>query len=312
MTSEGGTWRVGMIGVTPTGLYLLEQLVLSEQVSLVGVFDRDASRLRLAAASDRRSWDSAESMIASKEIDDLFLMDVPSADFVSAALHSGKNIVLDRPWQFSSDVLQELDKQAATAERIATAVSLRRWSADLLNAGGAIQSGRIGTLQRVRMSSCVQTLTTDATNFRELCFHWVDQLLVLVDSTPRHVFSRGFGASESSNEDGFLAVIEFANGCTTQIEVQTQSRLSHRTGWMLEGSKGSFWNNRLFTTMSDGEIVDEPLEQASQTASPFLAQLISAWRGEPTTLPTLGDAARTVQLIELIVQSSNTGNVVRR
>ena len=80
---------------------------------------------------------------------------------------------------------------------------------------------------------------------------------------------------------------------------------------MLEGATGSFRGDRLFTETADGEIVDEPIEKPPFPAESLIGQLVTAWRGEPTTLPTLADAAEVVQLIEALEQSLVSGEVVR-
>ena len=107
------------------------------------------------------------------------------------------------------------------------------------------------------MSSCEQYLPIDKRSIglmHEIGFHWFDQMLVLIESTPRLVFARRLHDADSANESGFLAVVEFTDDCTAQIEIRTQTRLSHRTGWMLEGLTGSYRGERLFTTTPDGEI----------------------------------------------------------
>jgi hypothetical protein len=100
------------------------------------------------------------------------------------------------------------------------------------------------------------------------------------------------------------------NGCTAQIEIRTRTRLSHRTGWMLEGVAGSYRGERLFTTTPDGEIVDEPLLRPEVSGNVFVDELVSAWQGKRSTLPTLADAARVVDLLEAVELSAASGQTV--
>ena len=80
---------------------------------------------------------------------------------------------------------------------------------------------------------------------------------------------------------------------------------------MLEGTTGSYRNHRIYTTMADGEIVDEPFSGPSLPNEQFVDQLVSDRDLEISKLPSLTDAARIVQLIERIEESASTGEVVR-
>ena len=129
-------------------------------------------------------------------------------------------------------------------------------------------------------------------------------MLVLIDSTAKNVKCENGADASALIEGGFLARFDFSNDCIAQIEVNTKSRLGFRTGWMLEGESGSYRSDRLYTETDDGEIIDEPLVRQAAPADPFLNELVAAWQRQPATLPSLGDAARVMQLIEAIERPS--------
>ena len=161
--------------------------------------------------------------------------------------------------------------------------------------------------------SCEQRLPgeEDFTDvLREFGYHWLDQLLLLTESAPQRVFAQRFYDETRKIEFGFLAIIDFANGCTARMEVDTRSRLGYRTGWMLEGSSGSYRHDKIYTVTLDGEIVDEFVQRSTIPKDPFVTELVLLWRGETTMLPTLNDVARVVRLIEAIEESDQNGKVV--
>ena len=315
MTDEARTWRVGIIGVNPAGLFLLERMNLASDIRLVGeVFERDPARRGLAAESGCELWDEPVSAFVDDRVEVVFLMEDISGDMISNALLRGKHVVLDRPWSVSSDKLRGLAEQAAAAGCTATISCFRRRSVDFTAALLAKESGRLGVLDSAKFSSCEQSLPAGASSagvLREFGFHWLDQLLVLTKSTPMRVFAKRFCDAGHVNDHGFLATIEFTNGCTAHVDVQTKSRLAHRTGWMLEGSTGSYRNDRLYTTTTDGEIIDEPLPRPAVPSGSFLNELVSTCRGSQSNLPTLAEAADVVQLIEALERSDRSGEAIQ-
>lgn len=314
MTAEPRNWRVGIIGMSPAGLYLFERLSLRPDISLVGIFEQDRRRREFAGNFGGQYWDQPLTVLTSADVDVVFLVDRVSAELISAGISHGKQIVISRPWLLSSDDLHRLALEAGAASGLTTVACPRRWSADFLGAVAAKNTDRLGTLQSLRMTCCEMSLPPDDSSIgvlREFGFHWLDQLLLLAESTPVQVFAKRLTATGQAHEHGVCAMIEFASGCVAQIDLQSQSRLAHRTGWMLEGSTGSYRNNRLYTVSSDGEIIDEPLAVVAVPVEPFIDELVSAWRGESSNLAKLIDAARVVELIELIERSATSGEVIR-
>jgi hypothetical protein len=84
--------------------------------------------------------------------------------------------------------------------------------------------------------------------------HGFDQLLQLVPADPTSVWARRL-----PEEDGFLAVIDFADGSFGQIDFRRRSRTGQSSGWVLEGATGSYRGGRLITLSPDGELIDEPV-----------------------------------------------------
>ncbi|MEI8019754.1 MAG: Gfo/Idh/MocA family oxidoreductase [Schlesneria sp.] len=307
-------WRVGVLGLGHAGLFYLERLSLSADIRLVGAFDSDSKRRGLATGSGCPLFDRWDSMLSPNVADALFLVDDFSEEVAKAVLHGGQHLVIDRPWSVSSKVLRSLGELAVNSNRTSTVASPGRWSANFVSATAARRTGRLGNLRSVRLSSCEKRVPGEMSEdgvLREFGYRWLDQLFVLVESNPERVYAKLLSDGEPKQEYGFLAVIDFANGCTAQIEIDTRSRLGFRTGWMIEGSSGSYRNDRLYTEIDDGEIVDEPLIHSNDSNETFISELTKKWSGASTTLPTLADAANVVQVIEALERSAISGEVVQ-
>ena len=290
-------WRVGVLGLGQAGLFYVECLSLSADIRLVGAFDSDPLRRALATGSGSPLFDQRDSLLSPSVADAIFLVDDFSEERAKTVLLGGQHLVFDRPWAVSSDLLRSLGELANTSNRTATIVSPGRWSANFVSAMTALGTGRLGNLHSVRLSSFEKRVPGETSAegvLREFGYRCLDQLFALVDSTPDRVFAKLLN-----------------DGCRAQIEIDTRSRLGFQTEWMIEGSTGSFRNDRLYTETDDGEIVDEPLTRANYSSDTFIKELTAMWSGAPITLPTLADAACVVRVLEALERSARSGEVVR-
>lgn len=307
MAEESQTWRVGIVGGNPNGLFLAERMRLHPSICLVGAFDPNPDQLKLLISDSCPAWRSIESAATSSEIDVLIFADGYGEDDVAQALRHQRHVVLDRPWQLTAAALRRLDGLAQSVDRSVSVVSYRRRSTTFLAAWEA--KARVGPLHSVRYASYEQTLATDpnAAGFlQEFGYDRIEQLLQLVDSTPVRISARQFFDPDSRRDIGFLATIEFASGCTAQIEIQSRSRLSYRTGWMLEGANASFRNQRLYTTAADGEIIDEPAPTPVVTDNDFAQNLIATWQDKAEAARRMTETAQVMRVMELIQQAASS------
>jgi predicted dehydrogenase len=142
---------------------------------------------------------------------------------------------------------------------------------------------------------------------RELGCHWLDQLLVFAAGACKSTMLRKFYHAGGATEAGFLATLEFEDGTSAALEVQTASLLSLRTGWLLEGSHGAYRAGRRYSKAADGEIIDEPVTVPETSRDPFLDHLVKVMAGDPSVcgaLVPLSHAARTMSLIEQLEAAS--------
>lgn len=307
------TCRVVVGGLNPAGLFFVERLGLSTEFELVGVYDPSPERLRLVKGSNLIVWQQGYLPDAARDVDVVFLCDQISNSDVSAVIDSGRNLVIHQPWMLSSSELMAFHEASMKRSKLATVSAVRRWSAEFLAVTAALRTERLGPIRAAQVCSLEKCIPDQggSTALREFGYAWFDQLLAMCPSQPLRVYGRCFNGTDAGDRQGFLSVIEFADGCNAQVEVITNSRLGHRTGWMLEGTSGSYRNDRLYTETPDGEIVDEPAPKPEpSSADTFLKEVARACRGESTELVTLSHAANVVRLIEAIERSAETKQVV--
>lgn len=307
-------WQVAVHGLGSFGLDCLERLSLRGDVQVTLAFDADAHQRHRAEGLAIQTASPPGSPVQSDDVDVLFLTEDVSFQALKALIGTGRHVVLHRPWLLTSIELKELHDLAATTTSVVTIAPIRRWSADFQAAISARRTGRIGLMKSLKFASCVKRIPEEkcATSvLREFGYQWLDQSIILADAIPTRVFGKQVARADTSIDDRFLAIIDFANGCDAQIEVDTNSRIGYRMGWILEGQSGSYRANRLYTETSDGEIVDEPIPATCFLSDdPWIDLLVAAWSGTMTTLPALADAAQIVRLIEAIEESVRTGLVV--
>lgn len=311
MGDESKTWRVGIVGLNPTGLFLLEQFRLTSGVRVVGICDQDQSRRRLANEMDCRIWDHPAQAFSVSDVDAVILADHVSAELIALGLQNGKHVVVDRPGRVCAREWSELNELTRRSSGQIAFVCLRRWASDFQNALSATKTGRLGPLRSVYYVSHEMCLASESGYLNEFAFELLDQVLLLTESHPVSVFAMRVRSAFGAEHTGLITTIEFENGCVARIDLQTQSRLSQRTGWMLEGADGSYREDRLYSVTTDGEVIDEPLSSPKLLDNPFVGELVASWNREPSSLPSLAETIQAVQFAEMIERSVKALQVVR-
>lgn len=306
-------WRVGIVEINSLGLYLLERLKLDGRFEVVRAVDIDAGRERISKGF-ASSFSSNLNHVLTDPIDCVIFTGANHEELLRATLLAGKSAVIAKPWLWPWRLLQSVNELSLESTQCVTTFCPRRWSSDFLSAAKVMKSERLGKILTAANSvreTCIPDKCGVADFLREQTFHLLDQLLLFVDSKPIQVFATSTVVKPGGDQTGSVLVVEFSNGCVAQIDLQFQSRLGVRTGWTLEGDQGSYRNHRLYTTTAAGEIVDEPVPITNPSDEKFFDDLSRRLHGQEATLPTLTQAIRVGQLIEVIEQSVATGKAIR-
>ena len=310
MPSDVISHGVGVIGSGPFRQFVIERLSLRRDFAVTACCSADGA----AHPPDHRescvNHSSPQDVIDDPCTSVIFFVGPIATELVATAIQAGKHVVLELARRLSPQDLRHLAKLAAERGIVAVVDEPRRWDDDFLCAKSVFDKRQLGQLERIRLAIHERSLPGEVFPqgvLRELGCHWIDQLLAFVHDEPQSVRLRTFRGADSATDDGFLAVIDFAGGVSAVIELQTQSLLSLRTGWLLEGTAGAYRAGRLYTKTADGEIVDEPVSRPPVSSEPFFETLAAAIRGDTdakATLPNLAHAARVAELVGKIVDSN--------
>lgn len=292
-------YGVAVIGSGPDARYACERFALHHDFAVVAELDPANSATSIASLlkNDRlhviyfAGPDHGERSVG---------------DLISDSLQAGKHIVSRSG--VLKDIARHRDLMAqATDSVMAVVEEPRRWDEDFLNARLLIDTGKLGSLKRIRLAT--HELKFPGESFpngvlRDLGLHWMDQLLAFVKEDLASCHLRRNFSKQGSVDDGFVAVMEFTSGVSAMIEIQTTSLLSSRSGWFVEGTEGAYRNGRLYTRTNDGEIVDEPVERPTESSQGFVGTLAAAIGGAPiarSCLVSLTHAARVQAVMDSLL-----------
>ena len=246
----------------------------------------------------------------------VYFAGTPTADLVFSAVQAGKHVVLETASGISEADLHGIAEMAITQQTLAVIDEPRRWDDDFACAKAVFDSGVLGTMQRIRLAVHERGLpgeTFPQGVLQHLGPLWLDQLLVFADSEVTSFELERFYASEQASDIGFLVTFKFDDGISAVVELQTQSLLSLRTGWLLEGSTGAYRAGRQYTKTTDGEIIDEPVTRPPVHSDPFFEALSAALNGDQASLaslPNLFHAARVARLMDRLKQGHVSGTAI--
>jgi predicted dehydrogenase len=260
--------RIGLVGLGRRGWFHLERFRLRDDVQLVAVTDRLAERREAAKSAQWPVVDTVDALLATPQLEGVVLACPPEerGDLVERCLRAGLHVCLEPP--IAENVLQarRLLSLADRCRRTLVLSPWQRWDPQFDAALTAVASGRLGSVRAVRLTIAEwspwagpnvppgEVVPPPEEQFGPQGF---DQLLTLAPVEPTSIWARRL-----SDEDGFLAVIDFADGAFAQIDFRRRTRTGDCSGWVLEGTQGSYRKGRIITVTPDGELVDEPVPAA--------------------------------------------------
>ncbi|MDB5341955.1 MAG: dehydrogenase [Schlesneria sp.] len=309
MPADIKQYGLGLIGAGPFSHHLLERLLLRKDLMAVAAcFGSQPARPNSPLDCEVHSQPRA--VIENPRTQIVYFAEPASPDIIELAIQYGKVVVLTSTIGLTSGELSRLAGLAAVRGILAVVDEPRRWGDDFLSAKAVFDAGQLGKLQRVRLAIHETSLPGETFSngvLWELGGHWFDQLLVFTTTVPEAVQLRRFYGTTGTADVGFLATIDFREGISAVVEVQTASLLSLRTGWLLEGATGAYRAGRQYSKTPDGEIIDEPVTVPVLRSDPFLDNLVKSLAGDQTgssQFVTLSHAVRTSVLIELLENSA--------
>lgn len=200
---------------------------------------------------------------------------------VQRALKAGHHVRVIAPVGTSTNEWRAALATARAAGTSLRAVSLQPDSTDFHQAQRVVQSGQLGRLRQINFTwrqvadfalPRNESARPKVGIVEEMAHRCWQQLAQLVPGRVVRVFgiiNRGqlcfdslstCGATPESptpaHESGFLAVMEFENGCVAQLEVDLASSTTLAPQWRLQGDRGGYLQGKQSLIEADGEVFE--------------------------------------------------------
>jgi len=329
--------RVGVVGYGKMGSYHAREIP-SQQRGFVIHSICDTSPGRLAAAKAElgcKTYSRLEEFLADKDLD-LVVVATPSNAHVEpaiAALKAGKHVVVEKPMCTSYKDALRMAEAAKRARRVLVVYQNRRWDDYFLTTRKVVESGRLGRLYDIRFITWTWSRLMQTFGVKEfrpqwrseakfgggvlLDFgpHYLDQLLLLVDSKVADVYCNLAGRRWTADaDDQFQVTVRFENGVIATVEVSHNAIVPVDLRWVINGEKAGykFENGQgwILTRTAKGDLRTRPVKAVPTNWAMFYKNLYRhLTKGEPPAVP-LEQSLRLMKLIDAARKSACTGRVV--
>ena len=228
--------NVAVLGYGGQGAWHCGQILKSDAVQLLGVYDIRETRNEAARAAGIAVYPSAEALLADPAVE-IAVIATPNdvhLPLVVQALESGKHVICEKPAALSVADFDAMTEAAARAGRLLTVHQNRRWDVDFLAMRQVIGSGEIGEVLRIESRIHVSrgipsdwrcTKAAGGGMILDWGVHLIDQMLQLIPETVTRVYCTTTHITNQEVDDGFRLELAFASGKTAHVEVGTYNFL---------------------------------------------------------------------------------------
>ena len=334
-----GSWHIGK-----------NKEELSDLAEVVGVYDIDPERAKVAEEKGFHAFASREELLSDERID-LVTVATPNdyhKEIVIDALAHGKNVISEKPVTLCSEDLEEMIAAANKYGKLFTVHQNRRWDEDYLTMKKILDDKSLGPVFRIE--SRVQGSRGVPGDWRNqpehgggMVYDWgihlLDQsLMMTLPRKLKSVYAELTNVTNENCDDGFRATLIFDDGLSFYVEVTTSNFISLPLWYML-GENGtavindwdcsgkivmvSDWENRdavpivagagITKTMAprtDDTIKEYPLPVQKANWTEYYRNVYAALSGEQNALITHDQQRRLIKLVEAIFESGKTNKVV--
>lgn len=331
--------RFALIGASPIARKHAVALSRIEGAELVSVCDLDDQRARRLAAEFEgvQTYTDYRAMLQRDDLD-IVSVTTPSGTHASIAQDvaaSGRHVVVEKPMALT---LEDADAQIAACMEHGVrlfVVMQNRFSRPVRALRRALESGRLGTLVlgTVRLRWCRDQAYYDAASwrgtrhadggvFRNQACHHVDLLRWMMGDVASVMAMSARRLADIEAGDTGVAILRFTSGALGVIEATTAWRPTDLEGSLtVAGEHGSveisgFVVDRLTHWAFDEAAPDDADVRARSAGNPdvfawtheqFLRDVAGALRDNRPGLVEAMEGRRTLELINAILESSETG-----
>lgn len=242
--------KIGIVGYGGMGEYHERDLIKNNPyVTVKGVFDIDNEKVELAKSKGLVVYESYEKLLNDDEIEAI-LVATPNdshKELSIKALQRNKHVICEKPVTICSEDLLEIIKVSNKNNKVFMVHQNRRWDSDYLIIRNLYKNKQIGDLFQIE--SRVHGANGIPGDWRHIKKHgggmlldWgvhiLDQILFMVDSPIKSIYSDLSYVLGNEVDDGFITYITFENEVRAVLEVGT-SNFVKLPRWYVKGLKGS-------------------------------------------------------------------------
>lgn len=294
---ELGRWA--LVGSEPAARFLLERWRLRADFPLVAYCDlQTTSADRLSGLPRVSDW---QQLLVDPQMTGVILAVSPESKsaLICGALDKGKRVLVES----SFGPIEQTPRSGVLG-----VFHMRRGDRDFHAAMAAVASGRLGTLLAIRYIFCEYGLPACGDRIPPIWTETLqqagpflfDQLASLVNASPHRV--EAWSQSETA---GFQARLAYSSGLSVWIDVQQASFNDLQTGWVLEGSAGSYHRGRLVTLAADGELLEEDIVPLDNADHDVFADLRRLAESRQAAQESLDRAMQSLTILEAIQRSAS-------
>ncbi len=241
--------KAGIIGYGGMGSgWHPQRCAESGRIQAVAAYDINPKKLEKAKADGFEVCESAEALLARRDIDLIFITTPNNFHhpYAIQALNAGKNVVCEKPVMMNA---AELEDVLATAKRVGKVFSAhqnRRWDKDFVTVKSVLESGEIG--KPFYIESRVQGCRGIPGDWRCVAeagggmlydwgIHLIDQLLWMHKSPVTEVYAQLLKVKYEV-DDNFKLLLKFEDGLSALVEIDTYCFIP-LPRWHVSGEHGT-------------------------------------------------------------------------
>ncbi|OMD44717.1 dehydrogenase [Paenibacillus borealis] len=342
---------VVIVGYGGMGSYHAQLIGENERLEVAGTFDLLEVRREASVEAGYKAYASYEEVLADPVVE-VVLIATPNdvhKEIAIRALQAGKHVVCEKPVAMSSAEFKEMTAAADGAGRVLMVHQNRRWDEDFRVIKQMYETETIGALFQIESRvHGANGIPGDWRHVKEqgggMLLDWgvhlLDQLLFMIDSKVISVTSTLSYILGNDVDDGFEAVLQFANGIKAIVEVGTTNFIT-LPRWYVKGIEGSAviedWSltGRIVTrnsesehreptpiragvgltkTMappSEGSTITEALPPAAELADGFYNNFVAVIEGTAEPIVKNAEVLRVQNLIEAIFEAAESNEIIK-
>lgn len=342
-------FQLAIVGLGGMGNWHRELIETIDRLTVRGSFDIKEDRQQFARDHGLIAYDSLDALLADPEID-IVLASVPNdvhKEVVTKALRAGKSVVCEKPAALNSAELQEMIDVAEETGNFFTVHQNRRWDEDFLTVKNIYDQRLLGDIFRIESrvhgsrgipGDWRQEKEHGGGMILDWGVHILDQMLQMVDSRVKRVYTTVTNVTNQLVDDGFTAELTFENGLVALLEVGT-SNFINLPRWYVLGENGTAvindwdlsgkivrvtnWDKNdavpvrtaagLTKTMAprtDETIREEKLPIVHSDIRDFYRNVMATIEGKEVSNIKLSEVMRVMKLMEAMFRSAETHQAV--